>query len=116
MELISIVAGTRPSAGVLIGAMGMMLNLEAIFAMCWVGFMVAVSIKVGHHIGAGEAHRAKRFSILGTGVACARALAVAGGLTCARVRVRRRVASRTATRAATSRGSGAGGAEWRQSA
>ena len=84
MELISIVAGTRPSAGVLIGAMGMMLNLEAIFAMCWVGFMVAVSIKVGHHIGAGEAHRAKRFSILGTGVACALALAVAGGLYAAR--------------------------------
>ena len=45
-HLLSIAAGTRPSARVLIGAMGMMLNLEAIFAMCWVGFMVAVSIKV----------------------------------------------------------------------
>jgi MATE family multidrug resistance protein len=36
MELVSIAAGTRPSARILIGSMGMMLNIEAIFAMCWV--------------------------------------------------------------------------------
>jgi MATE family multidrug resistance protein len=48
MELVSIVAGTRRSARQLIGALGLCLNLEAIFCMFAVGFMVAVSIKVRH--------------------------------------------------------------------
>ena len=65
MELVSIIAGTRPSARKLIGALGMCLNLEAIFCMFAVGFMVAVSIKVGHAVGAGDAQAAKKMAVLG---------------------------------------------------
>ena len=65
MELVSIIAGTRQSARELIGALGLCLNLEAIFCMFAVGFMVAVSIKVGHAIGGGDAELAKRVATLG---------------------------------------------------
>lgn len=65
MEMVSIIAGTRRSARQLIGALGLCLNLEAIFCMFSVGFMVAVSIKVGHAVGAGDAAAAKRVAVLG---------------------------------------------------
>ena len=65
MEMVSIIAGTRPSARRLIGALGLCLNLEAIFCMFSVGFMVAVSIKVGHAVGAGDAAAAKRVAVFG---------------------------------------------------
>eukprot|EP00802_Teleaulax_amphioxeia_P007173 Tamp_07179.p1 GENE.Tamp_07179~~Tamp_07179.p1 ORF type:complete len:664 (-),score=63.03 Tamp_07179:232-2223(-) len=65
MELVSIVAGTRISARQLIGALGLCLNLEAIFCMFAVGFMVAVSIKVGHAVGAADAHGARQVAYLG---------------------------------------------------
>jgi Na+-driven multidrug efflux pump len=78
--IVAIVAGTRKSARLLIGSVGMMLNIEAIFAMCWVGFMVAVSIKVGHYIGAADAATARHFSLLGISLALLSSLAVSGGL------------------------------------
>ena len=61
MEMVLIMAGTRASARLLLGALGVMLNIEAIFAMCWVGFMVALSIKVGTEIGAGRPQRARAY-------------------------------------------------------
>jgi len=58
---VCVCTGTRPSAHLLLGALGVMLNIEAIFAMCWVGFMVALSIKVGQEIGAGRARMARAY-------------------------------------------------------
>jgi NADH-quinone oxidoreductase subunit N len=53
------------------------LNLEAVFCMFAVGFMVAVSIKVGQAIGAGDAELAKRVAALGILTAGAFAVIIA---------------------------------------
>lgn len=87
MEMVSIIAGTRRSARRLIGALGLCLNLEAIFCMFSVGFMIAVSIKVGHAVGAGDAAAAKRVAILGVGLALAWSILIAAALYLGRHRV-----------------------------
>ena len=80
MELVSIIAGTRRSAQQLIGAIGLCLNLEAILCMFAVGFMVAVSIKVGHAIGSGDSQLAQRVACLGVVAASSLAILISAAL------------------------------------
>ncbi len=42
--------------------------------MCWVGFMVAIFVKVGQELGGGRADKAKSFALVGVAVSFCRSL------------------------------------------
>ncbi|KAJ1460619.1 mate-domain-containing protein [Pelagophyceae sp. CCMP2097] len=80
LEFAVLLGGTRKSAVAVVGALATCLNLEACFEMGWLGLMVALSIKVGAAVGAGDAQKAKRFATLGIALAAALSVFIGFGL------------------------------------
>mmetsp|Transcript_9919 Transcript_9919/g.15983 ORF Transcript_9919/g.15983 Transcript_9919/m.15983 type:complete len:550 (+) Transcript_9919:80-1729(+) len=77
LETISLFAGMLPNPSVTIGASYIVYNMEGLAVMMWIGNMVAISIRVGEHIGAGRMRKAKDAAAIGmsTGVVVSMILA-----------------------------------------
>ncbi len=65
LEIVTIMAGLLPDSLTAIGASSIVYNLEGLLLMLWVGNLVAVAIRVGFHIGAGDEAAARRAAWLG---------------------------------------------------
>lgn len=79
-ELVVLLAGLLRDPGTAIGAWTVLLNVQAMFVMAWIGLAVATATLVGQRIGAGDVPGARRMAAVTVGVGLALAGALGGAL------------------------------------